>query len=68
MERIDPRYACAEIDAFWASDAYDDVTGTEVAGLINQFPTSVKAAAHQGRPQHRSVDDAAEPARLRHDR
>ena len=42
MERIDARYAAAEIDAFWASDAYDDVTGTAVAGLINQFPTKVR--------------------------
>ena len=28
MERIDARYAAAEIDVAWASDAYDDVTGT----------------------------------------
>jgi hypothetical protein len=42
MERIDARYAHAEIDVFWASDAYDDVTGTVVAGLINQFPNKVK--------------------------
>ena len=42
MERIDARYAAAEIDAFWASDAYDDVTGTAVAALINQFPTKVR--------------------------
>ena len=42
MERIDQRYGFAEIDAGWASDAYDDKTGTVVAGLINQFPTKVK--------------------------
>jgi len=42
MERMDPRYVVAEIDAGWASDAYDDNTGTVVAGLINQFPNSVK--------------------------
>ena len=42
MERIDARYAAAEIDVFWSSDAYDDVTGTVTAGLINQFPTKVK--------------------------
>jgi sugar phosphate isomerase/epimerase len=42
MERMDTRYAFAEIDAGWASDAYDDATGTKVAGLINQFPNSVK--------------------------
>ena len=42
MERIDARYAAAEIDVFWSSDAYDDVTGTETAALINQFPTKVK--------------------------
>ena len=72
MERIDARYAAAEIDAFWASDAYDDVTGTEVAALINQFPTKVQAAAHQGRRQHRAdaerhgLEHPVEPARLRH--
>lgn len=42
MERMDYRYAFAEIDAGWAADAYDDATGTKVAGLINQFPTGVK--------------------------
>jgi sugar phosphate isomerase/epimerase len=42
MERMDARYAFAEIDAGWASDAYDDATGTKVAGLIDQFPNSVK--------------------------
>jgi sugar phosphate isomerase/epimerase len=42
MERIDTRYVFAEIDAFWSSDAYDDVTGTRTAALINQFPNSVK--------------------------
>jgi sugar phosphate isomerase/epimerase len=42
MERLDPRYSFAEIDAGWASDAYDDATGTKVASLINQFPNSVK--------------------------
>ena len=71
MERIDARYAAAEIDVFWASDAYDDVTGTAVAGLINQFPTQGPAAAHQGRRQHRAdaerdgVEHPVEPARLR---
>ena len=77
MERIDPRYVYAEIDAGWASDAYDDATGTVVAGLINQFPNSVKAlhmkdvlnvapadAAGVRRPARRHVE--REPDRLRH--
>jgi sugar phosphate isomerase/epimerase len=42
LERTDPRYAIAEIDAFWASDAFNDESGTAVAGLINQFPSRVK--------------------------
>jgi sugar phosphate isomerase/epimerase len=42
LERTDARYAFAEIDAFWASDAFNDESGTAVAGLINQFPTRVK--------------------------
>jgi sugar phosphate isomerase/epimerase len=42
MERMDQRYAFAEVDAGWSSDAYDDVTGTVTAGLIDQFPNAVK--------------------------
>jgi sugar phosphate isomerase/epimerase len=42
MERMDPRYVVAQIDAGWSSDAFDDVTGTQTAALINQFPNSVK--------------------------
>jgi len=29
MERMDNRYAFAEVDAGWSSDAYDDATGTK---------------------------------------
>ena len=42
MERMDTRYVTAEIDVGWSSDAFDDVTGTQSAALINQFPNSVK--------------------------
>jgi sugar phosphate isomerase/epimerase len=42
VERMDPRYAVAEIDAFWSSDAFNDVTGEQTAALINQFPNDVK--------------------------
>jgi sugar phosphate isomerase/epimerase len=42
VERMDPRYAAAEIDAFWSSDAFNDVTGEETAALINAFPDRVK--------------------------
>jgi sugar phosphate isomerase/epimerase len=42
IERTDPRYAVAEIDAFWSSDAFNDTTGEATAALINQFPSRVK--------------------------
>jgi sugar phosphate isomerase/epimerase len=42
MERTDPRWVMAEIDVFWSSDAFNDVTGDKTAALINQFPTRVK--------------------------
>ncbi|HET6547609.1 MAG TPA: hypothetical protein VFG79_04060, partial [Solirubrobacter sp.] len=42
VERMDPRYAVAEIDAFWSSDAFNDVTGEETAALINSYPDNVK--------------------------
>ena len=37
MENTDPRYVVAEVDVFWSSDAFDDVTGTETAALINKW-------------------------------
>ncbi len=37
MENTDPRYVAAEVDVFWSSDAFDDVTGTQTAALINKW-------------------------------
>jgi sugar phosphate isomerase/epimerase len=42
MERTDPRYVNAELDVFWSSDAFNDVTGTASAALINNFPTRIR--------------------------
>ena len=42
MENTDPRYVAAEVDVFWSSDAFDDVTGTQTAALINRWPTRVQ--------------------------
>jgi sugar phosphate isomerase/epimerase len=42
MDRTDPRYVNAEVDAFWSSDAFNDVTGTQTAALINANPTRVR--------------------------
>ena len=59
MERIDARYGFAEIDAGWASDAYDDVTGTVVAGADQPVPDQGQDAPHQGpRRQHGPGDPA----------
>ena len=53
MERTDPRYVTAEIDVFWSSDAFNDVTGTATAALINAVPDAHQDAARQGRHQRR---------------
>ncbi len=42
MDRTDARYVQAEVDVFWSSDAFNDVTGTATAALINANPTRVK--------------------------
>ena len=42
MDNTDPRYVAAEVDVFWSSDAFDDVTGTQTAALINRYPTRVQ--------------------------
>lgn len=42
MDNTDPRYVVAELDVFWSSDAYDDVTGTKSAAIINKYPTRVQ--------------------------
>ena len=42
MDRTDPRYVVAEVDAFWSSDAFNDDTGAETAALINKYPNRVK--------------------------
>jgi sugar phosphate isomerase/epimerase len=42
MENTDPRYVGAELDVFWSSDAFDDVTGTASAALINRYPTRIQ--------------------------
>ncbi len=42
MDHTDARYVNAEIDAFWSSDAFNDVTGTQTAALINANPTRVR--------------------------
>jgi sugar phosphate isomerase/epimerase len=42
MDRTDAKYVQAEVDVFWSSDAFNDVTGTQTAALINANPTRVK--------------------------
>jgi sugar phosphate isomerase/epimerase len=42
MDRTDARYVQAEVDVFWSSDAFGDVTGTQTAALVNANPTRVK--------------------------
>ena len=37
MERTDPRYVTAELDVFWSSDAFNDVTGQASADFINKW-------------------------------
>ena len=42
VERTDPRYVAYQVDAFWATDAFDDATGAATAAFINKHPTRVK--------------------------
>ena len=42
MAESDVRYSAAEVDVFWSSDAFQDITGTQTAALINQWPTRVQ--------------------------
>ncbi|HEX6023420.1 MAG TPA: sugar phosphate isomerase/epimerase [Solirubrobacter sp.] len=42
MQETDPRYVAAELDVFWSSDAFNDVTGEASASLINKWPTRIK--------------------------
>ena len=42
LAESDVRYSAAEIDVFWSSDAFQDITGTQTAALINQWPTRVQ--------------------------
>jgi hypothetical protein len=42
MERTDPRYVVAELDVFWSSDAFGDVTGQASADFINKWASRMK--------------------------
>jgi hypothetical protein len=42
LEETDPRYVVAEIDVFWAADAFEDPTGVQVAALINQWASRIQ--------------------------
>ncbi|MDA0170040.1 hypothetical protein OJ998_13160 [Solirubrobacter taibaiensis] len=42
VERTDPRYVAYQVDAFWATDAFDDTSGTATAAFINKYPTRIK--------------------------
>jgi sugar phosphate isomerase/epimerase len=42
MEETDARYVAAELDVFWSSDAFNDVTGEDSADLIDKWPTRVQ--------------------------
>jgi sugar phosphate isomerase/epimerase len=37
MERTDPRYVVGELDVFWSSDAFNDLTGEQSAAFINKW-------------------------------
>ena len=63
-----PALRAAEIDVFWASDAYHDITGTQSRGLINQFPTRVKLLHIKDGINVDEPPPAAAAARLRHRR
>jgi sugar phosphate isomerase/epimerase len=37
MERTDPRYVVGELDVFWSSDAFNDLSGEQSAAFINKW-------------------------------
>ena len=75
IERTDPRYVAFQVDAFWATDAFDDATGTATAAFINKYPTRVKlmhvkdginvGAAQPEPDQHAAAARRAPSARVR---
>jgi sugar phosphate isomerase/epimerase len=42
MERTDPRYVVGELDVFWSSDAFNDVTGTASAAFIDKWGSRIQ--------------------------
>ena len=76
VERTDPRYVAYQVDAFWATDAFDDATGAATAAFINKYPTRVKLMHVKDgicinwtsgrRPRHPPTRRARLAARLRH--
>jgi sugar phosphate isomerase/epimerase len=42
MAETDARYVAAELDVFWSSDAFQDVTGEDSADLIDKWPSRIQ--------------------------
>ena len=42
MERTDPRYVVGELDVFWSSDAFNDVTGEASADFIDKHGSRIQ--------------------------
>ena len=42
MERTDPRYVVGELDVFWSSDAFNDVTGEASADFIEKHGSRIQ--------------------------
>jgi sugar phosphate isomerase/epimerase len=42
MERTDPRYVVGELDVFWSSDAFNDVTGEATADFIDKWGSRIQ--------------------------
>jgi sugar phosphate isomerase/epimerase len=42
LERTDPRYVVGELDVFWSSDAFDDVTGTKSAEFLDKWGSRIQ--------------------------
>ena len=65
MDRTDARYVQAEVDVFWSSDAFNDVTGEATAALINANPTRVKMMhIKDGINDRRPAEPDQQPLRL----
>ena len=69
MERTDPRYVVGELDVFWSSDAFDDVSGVATANFMDKWGSRIQllhikdgiGAGDRGNPNSPAPSRAGQP-------